>query len=161
MQPSDRPFSTRANLEALVVRFLVVDDEPSFRVLTRMLLEDHPRYVVAGEAADGEEAIGQARALRPDAVLLDLNMPGLNGLQALPRLRAASPSSRIVVVSVARDQHELHQAKMAGAHAFIDKALSNEQFLAALDSCLNGATGWTEHRRDTFGFAADRRGDPR
>lgn len=160
MQSSDRRFSTGANLDVLVVRLLVVDDEPSFRVLTRMLLEDHPRYVVAGEAADGEEAIEHARRLHPDAILLDLNMPGLNGLQALPRLRAASPSSRVIVVSVARDQQELHQAKMAGAHAFIDKALSNEQFLVALDACLDGATGWTEHRRDTFGFPADRRRDP-
>ena len=140
-----------------MVRLLLVDDERSFRVLTRMLLEDQPSYVVVGEAGDGEEAIEEARRLQPDAILLDLNMPGLNGLKALPRLRAASPKSLVIVVSVARDQQELHQAKMSGAHAFIDKALSNEQFVAALDACL-AASKWSEHRRDTFGFSSGRPG---
>jgi len=120
-----------------VGRLLVVDDEPSFRLLAKLILEDRPDYQVVGEAADGEQAIEQARRLQPDAVLLDLNMPVMGGLKALPRLRAASPQSLVVVVSVARDQQELHQAKMAGAHGFIDKALSNEEFVRALDACLS------------------------
>jgi DNA-binding NarL/FixJ family response regulator len=134
-----------------MVRLLLVDDEPSFLALTRMVLEERPGTEVVGEALDGEQAIAQARRLQPDAVLLDLNMPRVGGLQALPRLRAASPRSLVIVLSVARDQQELHQAKMAGAHAFIDKALSNDEFLRALDACLATADGgWSEHRRDSF-----------
>lgn len=135
-----------------MVRLLLVDDEPAFRVLARMILADHPSLQVVGEAGDGRQAIEEARRLQPDAILLDLNMPVLGGLQALPRLRAASPKSLVFVVSVARDQQELHQAKMAGAHAFIDKALPNDAFVAALKGCLSAAgRGWSEHRRDTFG----------
>lgn len=133
----------------------MVDDEPSFRVLAKLVLEDDPAFEVVGEAADGKQAIEAAGRLKPDAVLLDLNMPVMGGLKALPRLRAASPKSLVFVVSVARDQQELHQAKMAGAHGFIDKALSNDDFVDALKDCLAAAgEGWSEHRRDTFGLAA-------
>jgi DNA-binding NarL/FixJ family response regulator len=137
-----------------VVRLLLVDDEPGFRLLAKMVLEEHPSLQVVGEAANGKEAIEQAKRLKPDAILLDLNMPVMGGLQALPKLRVASPDSLVFVVSVARDQQELHQAKMAGAHAFIDKALSNDQFVVALKGCLAAARDdWTEHRRDTFDLA--------
>ncbi|MHB1261911.1 MAG: response regulator [Thermoplasmatota archaeon] len=136
-----------------MVRLLVVDDEPGFRLLAKLILEDRPEYQVVGEAGDGEQAIEHARRLQPDAVLLDLNMPVMGGLKALPRLRAASPASLVIVVSVARDQQELHQAKMAGAHGFIDKALPNEEFVRALDACLS-SHGWSEHRRDSFGIVA-------
>ena len=137
-----------------MVRLLVVDDEPSFRLLAKMVLEEHPAFQVVGEAGNGKEAVEQARRLQPDAILLDLNMPVMGGLQALPKLRAVSPASRLFVVSVARDQQELHQAKMAGAHAFIDKALPNDDFVAALRGCLEVVDmQWSEHRRDTFGPA--------
>lgn len=132
-----------------MARLLVVDDEPDFRYLARAILADVPGLLVVGEAADGEEAITEAARLRPDAILLDLNMPGISGLRALPRLRIASPSSRIFIVTIASDQKELHQAKMAGAHGFIDKALSNDGFVAAVQRCLaTAAAGWSEHRRD-------------
>lgn len=135
-----------------MVRLLLVDDEPDFLVLTRLVLEDQEPFRVVGEARDGGEAIERARKLQPDAILLDLNMPGMGGLQALPRIRLASPRSLVFIVSVARDQQELHAAKMAGAHAFIDKALSNEDFVRALRDCVaTSAGGWLEHRRESFG----------
>ena len=130
----------------------MVDDEPGFRYLARSILEDVDGFKVVGQAANGQEAIAQAARLKPDAILLDLNMPGMGGLKAIPRLRTASPASRIFVVSVAQDQQELHQAKMAGAHGFIDKALPNDSFVAAVQRCVAAsAEGWSEHRRDSFG----------
>ena len=151
MQACDAHFCTSSPSFATVARLLLVDDEPSFRLLAKMVLEDHPSLQVVAEAANGKEAVEKARKVKPDAILLDLNMPVMGGLQAIPKLRVASPESLIFVVSVARDQQELHQAKMAGAHAFIDKALSNDDFVAALKGCLAAARDdWTEHRRDTF-----------
>src|SRR5687768_14932170 len=79
-------------------RVLLVDDEPGFRLLTRMLLEEDGSAEVAGEAGDGPQAIREARQLRPDAVLLDLNMPGMGGLEALPKIKAASPASKVIVL---------------------------------------------------------------
>ena len=129
-----------------LVRLLLVDDEPAFRLLIRMLVEDQPAYQIAGEAEDGLEAVEAAARLKPDLVLLDLRMPRMDGLTALPKIRAASPRSRVVVLSVAADQQPLHQAKMAGADAFIDKALDNESFLEALAQCASPRDGWREFR---------------
>lgn len=130
-----------------MARLLLVDDEPAFRLLIRMLVEDQAGYEVVGEAADGSEAIAAAGRLKPDLVLLDLRMPRMDGLTALPKIRLASPASRVVVLSVAADQQPLHQAKMAGADAFIDKALDNESFLEALAQCAAGRAGWREFRQ--------------
>jgi DNA-binding NarL/FixJ family response regulator len=138
-------------LDLAVVSVLLVDDEPAFCILTRMLLEDQPDVKVVGEASNGKEAIASAARLRPDVILLDLSMPVMSGLEALPRLRAANPGALIIVVSVARDQKELHQAKMAGASGFIDKALPNDEFVRAFKECLAPVGGrWSEHRRPMF-----------
>lgn len=126
---------------------LLVDDEPAFRLLTRLILEDDPTLKVLGEAADGKEAIKEARRLQPDLVLLDLHMPVMGGLEALPQLRAACPAAKLVVLSVAYDQANLFKAKMAGAHAFIDKGLDNDAFLRALRDCLRAGPGWSAHHR--------------
>jgi len=127
-------------------RVLVVDDEPAFRALTRMVLEPDAAFQIVGEASDGAGAVSAAEALRPDLVLLDLRMPGMSGLEALPKLRVASPSSRIVVVSIMHDEGPLHQAKMAGAAGFIDKALDNDAFVAAVHQVM-ATSSWAVHRR--------------
>lgn len=119
------------------MRILLVDDEPSFRTLIRFLLADmRPDLQVVGEASDGREAIRAAAKLQPDAILLDLKMAGMSGLEALPQLRNVAPRSHIIVLSVAAEQAPLHAAKMAGADAFIDKVLDNDRFVRALDECL-------------------------
>jgi CheY-like chemotaxis protein len=97
------------------VRVVVVDDEPEVRLLFRYLLAADGRFRVVGEAADGAEAVAVAERERPDAVVLDLMMPGTSGLSALPRLRALAP---VVVVS-AYDEREAAVAR--GARAFLAK----------------------------------------
>ena len=128
---------------------MLVDDEPAFRYLMRMILEDDARYEVVAEAGDGLEAIEMAARHKPDAVLLDLNMPRMGGLAALPKIRTASPKSRILVLSVVADQGPLHAAKMAGADGFIDKVLDNDDFLVALDECLV-PDGWKQYTQRTL-----------
>lgn len=101
-------------------RVLIVDDTEDIRLLVRIGLEADPRLEVVGEAGDGAAAIDAARTLDPDAVLLDLRMPRMDGLTALPHLRQAAPGARIVVFS-ATDMLR-GQALAAGADAFLDKS---------------------------------------
>src|SRR5438270_1337959 len=79
-------------------RILIVDDHPLTREALSSLLKQHA-FEVVGEASDGEAAIAAAQELQPDIVLLDLSMPGLDGLKALPRLRTAAPECEVVVLT--------------------------------------------------------------
>lgn len=81
------------------VRVLLVDDLPDIRLVMRLLLEADGRAEVVGEAADGNEAVRLAAELHPDAVVLDLRMPGLDGVSALPLIRDASPGTVVVALS--------------------------------------------------------------
>jgi len=81
------------------VRVLLVDDLSDIRLVMRLLLEADGRAEVVGEAADGAEAVRLAGELRPDAVVLDLRMPGMDGVSALPLIRAASPGTVVVALS--------------------------------------------------------------
>src|SRR5438552_19140222 len=81
------------------VRVLLVDDLQDIRLVMRLLLEADGRAEVVGEASDGAEAVRLASELRPDAVVLDLRMPGMDGVQALPLIRDASPGTVVVALS--------------------------------------------------------------
>src|SRR5688500_20159570 len=81
------------------IRVLVVDDAPDLRRVVRQTLERHGGFVVVGEAGDGEEAVRVAPAADPDIVLLDLDMPGVGGVDALPMLREAGPRAQGVIPS--------------------------------------------------------------
>jgi DNA-binding NarL/FixJ family response regulator len=103
------------------MRIMIVDDHPITRAALRSLLEGHG-FTVAGEAADGEEAIELARRLLPDLVLLDLSMPGLDGLQALPRLRQAAPETEVVVLTASGTEQNLLAAIRGGAAGYLLKS---------------------------------------
>ena len=100
---------------------LLVDDDAELRALLEIILEEDGRFDVVGQAADGREALGLARSARPDIVVLDLLMPGMDGLRALPQLREALPRARIVVVSAFPDPYTLLDAVKLGADGYIDK----------------------------------------
>jgi two-component system, chemotaxis family, chemotaxis protein CheY len=105
-------------------RVLIVDDTEDIRFLVRLGLDHHPELEVCGEAVDGLHAIEQAAALRPDAVLLDLAMPRMTGLDALPRLRELVPAARIVIFSA--DLQAERAVLDAGADAFVAKGSDPE-----------------------------------
>jgi DNA-binding NarL/FixJ family response regulator len=118
-------------------RTLVVDDHPLTRAALVGLLEQHDFPVVA-EAGDGEEAIERARELQPDIVLLDLTMPGLDGLAALPRLRAASPGSEVVVLTASDTEENLLAAIRAGAAGYLLKSEPPERIAEFLAGVSHG-----------------------
>ena len=98
---------------------LLVDDNPEFRHLTRMLLEHFERCRIVGEAEDGWEAIERARELQPDIVILDVEMPLMDGIEALPRIRAVAPDARVIVYS--SEPSSRGRALALGAFRYVEK----------------------------------------
>jgi DNA-binding NarL/FixJ family response regulator len=105
-----------------MTRVLIVDDQPAFRRQLRQLLT-LAGLTVVGEAGDIPEAEIQVKALQPDLAVVDVILPGINGLEGVPRLRALAPNLRVILVSAYRDRAEVFRtaAKEAGAEAFIPK----------------------------------------
>jgi CheY-like chemotaxis protein len=116
-------------------RVVIVDDTPDIRLLFEMALNIDGRFEVVGMASDGAEGIEVCEALQPDGVLLDVMMPGMDGLTALPRIRERCPKARIVVLS-ADDRPEVVERAMAGgADGYVLKSSSVDD---AIDSLLAG-----------------------
>ena len=111
---------------------LVVDDAANLRELLTLLLEAEDDFVVVGAAADGAQAVARAAELRPDIVLLDLAMPVMDGLQALPELRRLLPAARIVVFSGYEEESLARASLEAGADAYVEKGTSVLQLVARL-----------------------------
>jgi DNA-binding NarL/FixJ family response regulator len=119
------------------MRILLVDDHPITRAALSSLLEGHG-FTVVGEAADGEEAIEAARRLQPSLVLLDLSMPGLDGLRALPRIREAAPEAEVVVLTASGTEENLLAAIRAGAAGYLLKSESPERIAEFLRGVARG-----------------------
>lgn len=124
-------------------RTLLVDDAVELRVLIRRALEASGRYEVVAEAGDGAEAIELAAELLPELILLDLSMPRMDGLEALPRLHAVSPSSDVVILTGHTRELAEAAALAAGAIAFLEKGLRPSELILALDDA-RGVTAPTE-----------------
>src|SRR5947209_15384492 len=118
-------------------RILLVDDHPLTRSALAGLLQQHG-FEIAGEAADGEEAIARAREIQPDLVLLDLSMPGLDGLSALPRLREAAPGCEVVVLTASGTEENLLAAIRGGAAGYLLKTESPDRIAEFLEGVVHG-----------------------
>src|SRR5437667_5877260 len=118
-------------------RILLVDDHPLTRSALAGLLAQHG-FDVVGEAADGEEAIEAAARLEPDLILLDLSMPGLDGLSALPRLREAAPQCEVVVLTASGTEENLLGAIRGGAAGYLLKSEPPERIVDFLRGVAQG-----------------------
>ncbi len=105
-----------------LLRVLLVDDDPDMRGLLVLMLAEDGRFAVVGHASDGAEAVRLAVSEQPDVVVLDLQMPGMDGLTALPLLRERLPHARIVVMSAFPDPLTLADAMRRGVDGYIDKS---------------------------------------
>lgn len=123
-------------MEAL--RILIADDHPLFRHGVREVLNLAADVEVTGEATSGEETITQAEALQPDVILMDVNMPGVNGIEATRRILHDSPHIRILVVTMFEDDGTVFAAMRAGARGYILKDADKENILRAIQAVGNG-----------------------
>jgi DNA-binding NarL/FixJ family response regulator len=123
-----------------VIRVLIVDDHAVVREGLRAFLELQDDLEVVGEAADGEEAVRQAGALRPDVILMDLVMPKLDGVSAMQELRTRAPGSRVIVLTSFLDDERLIPAIQAGAAGYLLKDVEPSELARAITAAHNGET---------------------
>jgi CheY-like chemotaxis protein len=119
---ADASSRLRAAATSKPLRVLVVDDDAFFRANVAALLASDRRVVVVGDAANGASAVRRAAELRPDLVLMDLNMPVLDGFEATRRIRDGLPSQTVVAVSGSASERDARRALAAGAAGFLSKA---------------------------------------
>jgi DNA-binding NarL/FixJ family response regulator len=115
------------------VRVLIVDDHGLFRTGLRTLLEEQGIHVV-GEAGDGAEAIGLVRELAPEVVLMDLNMPGIDGVEATQRIARDAPLTRVVVLTISDDDTDVMDAILAGACGYLLKDASIHELVRGINA---------------------------
>jgi two-component system NarL family response regulator len=114
------------------VRVLIADDHRLMREGTAALLEADPRISVVGLARDGAEAVGQSVALTPDVVLLDLNMPGVGGIEACAELRARLPATQVLMLTVSEHEEDLYAALRMGASGYLLKDMPPHELVEAI-----------------------------
>lgn len=102
------------------------------------MLEIEDDFVVVGRAADGEEAVEQARSLRPDIILLDVQMPRMDGIEALRRIRAEDPEARVIVLTTYRNEDYIFPSLQAGARGYLLKDASREELAEAIRAVARG-----------------------
>src|SRR4051794_331022 len=122
------------------MRILLVDDHSMVRSGLRLLLEEQDDFRVAGEAGDVDGALERTRALGPDVILLDLNMPGRPSLPAIPELLGAAPGSAVVVMTQHDDPEFARAALLGGASGFVLKEAADSELVEAVRAAAAGRT---------------------
>jgi two-component system NarL family response regulator len=120
------------------IRLLLVDDHALFRKGLVSLLKREDDFQVIAEAEDGAEAIKKAKQLKPDLVLMDIHMPGTDGIEATRRIREMLPGTRVVILTVSEDDKDLFEAIKCGAHGYLLKKLEPEELYAMLRGVFEG-----------------------
>jgi DNA-binding NarL/FixJ family response regulator len=121
-----------------VIRVLLVDDQSLLRMGFRMILEAQPDIEVAGEAADGATGVAMASALHPDVVLMDVRMPGMDGIQATASITAAGPASKVLILTTFDLDEYVFAGLKAGASGFLLKDAPPAELLTAIRTVAGG-----------------------
>lgn len=123
-----------------LIRILIADDHAVLRSGLRFLIDNQSDLVVIGEAGNGEETIAIAKESIPDVILLDLNMPNMDGLAALPKLKGLVPGTHILILTMHDDVNYLREALDAGASGYVLKKAVDSELLNAIRAVMRGET---------------------
>jgi DNA-binding NarL/FixJ family response regulator len=119
-------------------RVLLAEDHTIVRKGLRSLLESAPGINVVGEAADGRQAVDKVRQLSPDIVLMDISMPGLNGLEATRQIRQRFPGTKVLILTMHADEEYILQILQAGALGYVVKQAAPEELISAVEAVSHG-----------------------
>ena len=122
----------------MTIRVLVADDHPVVREGICTMLEIEEDMEVVGRAADGEEAVTQALSARPDIILMDVQMPNVDGIEAMRRIRESDPDARVIVLTTYRDEDYIFPSLRAGARGYLLKDASREELAEAIRAVHRG-----------------------
>jgi len=122
------------------IRILLVDDQPLFRRALATLIGEQPRLTIVGEADNGLQALEMARSLNPDMVLMDVEMPVMNGVEATHRIREELPAIKVVILTVSEADDHLFDAIRFGAHGYLLKDLRPEQLYDLIRAVMRDET---------------------
>lgn len=122
------------------IRVLVADDHLLVREGVCKLLELDEKITVVGEAVDGEDVINKAKEMKPDLILMDLNMPKLSGIQASHQIKTFFPEIKIIILTIHDDEEYIYEVLKAGAEGYLQKDVSAEELRSALQMVSNGET---------------------
>ena len=135
---SERPSWTRAGSQR--IRILIVDDHAILRQALRLMLEAEPELEVIGDAANGREAVAMTEKEMPDVVLMDMVMPGLNGLEATRQIRKRCPKTRVLILTGYMEDEQIISALRAGASGYVVKRSDTEELILGIQSVHRGNT---------------------
>lgn len=130
--------TVESNTEENRISVLLVDDHTLFRSGVRSLLQRNPRFDVVGEAADGVDGVKRALQLRPDVVLLDLNMPGMSGIETLQLMLQDRPGAAVLMLTVSEEADDLAAALQAGARGYLLKNIDADYLTRAVERAAAG-----------------------
>lgn len=133
-----------------LIRLLLVDDHPFVREGVRAYLSGHAELQIVGEAADGAAAVALARQLRPDVVLMDVNMPRVGGLKATELLRRSVPQVRVLMLTVHSQLEYVLQMIRSGAHGYVAKDAPPEELVRAIITIAGGGTHFSDESALAF-----------
>lgn len=121
-----------------MINVLLIDDHTLFRTGIKLLLQRSGEFNIVGEAADGLDGVKRAKQLNPDVVLLDLHMPGINGLEALQFILQDEPARVVLMLTVSEDADDLTNALRAGAHGYLLKNIDAEELVSSIKRAVAG-----------------------
>jgi two-component system nitrate/nitrite response regulator NarL len=122
----------------MTIKILLVDDHTLLRSGVKLLLQRNPDFDVVGEASDGLEGVKRAKQLRPDVVLMDLNMPGLSGLEALQLIMQDLPQTAVLMLTVSEEAEDLGAALQSGARGYLLKNIEADKLMQAIRRAAAG-----------------------
>jgi two-component system NarL family response regulator len=123
-----------------MIRVVIVDDHIVVRLGLRTLIQSQPDMEVAGDAANGQDAVALVEKFHPDLIMMDLRMPDCDGVEAVKRIRSVDPSARVLFLSSFGSEEEVYQALHAGALGYILKNAATEELLQAIRRVYAGGT---------------------